>query len=82
MCIHVGSLPGHAHSATLPCFPRQTNNEDAIRFYQNFGFESGEVVKDYYRRIEPPDAVILRKLPPFDSQAPPHSATKEKAAQL
>lgn len=39
----------------------QTNNFQAFEFYERFGFEKGEVVKNYYKRIEPPDAVILRR---------------------
>lgn len=39
----------------------QTSNEDAIRFYQQFGFERGELVEGYYKRIEPPDCFVLRK---------------------
>ena len=39
----------------------QTNNEEAIRFYTKFGFVPEEVVKDYYKRLNPPDAVILRR---------------------
>ena len=40
----------------------QTNNEDAIHFYQRFDFEVGEVVPNYYKRLNPPDAVILRRV--------------------
>ena len=29
------------------------------------GFFVGDLVKDYYKRIEPPDAVVLSKSPPF-----------------
>lgn len=39
----------------------QTNNEEAIRFYKQFGFVLGEVVANYYKRLNPPDAVILRR---------------------
>ena len=43
----------------------QTSNEEAIHFYQNFGFTIAETVPEYYRknRLQPPDAHILaRKL--------------------
>jgi len=40
----------------------QVSNVDAINFYcKNFEFEKGEVIKDYYKRIDPPDAILLRK---------------------
>ena len=39
----------------------QTNNEEAIRFYKQFDFILGEVVANYYKRLAPPDAVILRR---------------------
>jgi ribosomal protein S18 acetylase RimI-like enzyme len=39
----------------------QVNNQEAIDFYQKFGFAVGEVMKDYYKKIEPPDAVVLSK---------------------
>lgn len=39
----------------------QTSNEDAIRFYEKFGFEKGELVEGYYKRIDPPDCYVLRK---------------------
>ncbi|KAH9418327.1 N-alpha-acetyltransferase 50-like [Dermatophagoides pteronyssinus] len=39
----------------------QINNEDAIEFYQKFGFEIIETRKNYYKRIEPPDAHVLSK---------------------
>lgn len=41
----------HVHSA----------NEEAIRFYKRFGFLEDEIIRGYYRRLQPPDAVILRK---------------------
>jgi ribosomal protein S18 acetylase RimI-like enzyme len=35
-------------------------NDGAKRFYSRFGFAVGETVAGYYRRIDPPDAVVLR----------------------
>ena len=43
----------------------QTSNQYAIDFYKRFGFTTGDIVKDYYKRIDPPDAVVLHRLPPF-----------------
>lgn len=40
----------------------QTSNTDAMKFYgEKFGFEKGELVENYYKRIEPPHCYILRK---------------------
>jgi ribosomal protein S18 acetylase RimI-like enzyme len=39
----------------------QTSNDEAIQFYKRFGFEIGEVIQNYYTRIDPPHAVILKK---------------------
>lgn len=39
----------------------QVNNQDAIEFYQKFGFKILETRKNYYKRIEPPDAHVLSK---------------------
>jgi N-alpha-acetyltransferase 50 len=39
----------------------QTNNDLAIKFYcDRFGFERGDVIEKYYKRIEPDSAVVLR----------------------
>lgn len=37
------------------------NNEGAIDFYKEFGFEIVETKKHYYKRIEPADAHVLQK---------------------
>ena len=42
-------------------FTSQVNNESAIRFYQNFGFDIVETKEQYYKRIEPADAFVLEK---------------------
>lgn len=39
----------------------QTSNDDAMRFYEKFGFEKGELVEGYYKRLDPPDCYVLRK---------------------
>ena len=39
----------------------QTNNHQAFEFYERFGFAKGEVLKNYYKRIDPPDAVVLHR---------------------
>lgn len=45
------------------CLHVQTSNEEAIQFYQRFGFGIAETLKDYYRknRLDPPDAYLLSK---------------------
>ena len=50
------------------CLHVQTSNTDAIEFYTKRGFVLGEEVKDYYKRIEPPHAYVLRyKIPTVES---------------
>mmetsp|Transcript_10951 Transcript_10951/g.15362 ORF Transcript_10951/g.15362 Transcript_10951/m.15362 type:complete len:176 (-) Transcript_10951:1756-2283(-) len=40
----------------------QTSNTDAMNFYASrFGFVKGEMVENYYRRIDPPHCYILSK---------------------
>jgi len=47
----------------------QTSNEEATDWYCKRGFTAGEVIRNYYKRIECVDAVVLRrKLEP----PPPH----------
>lgn len=39
----------------------QVGNDEAKQFYLGHGFEEAGVIKDYYKRIEPPDCYILKK---------------------
>nr|ACO11824.1 Probable acetyltransferase san [Lepeophtheirus salmonis] len=39
----------------------QANNEGAIEFYKNFGFDIVGTKEQYYKRIEPADAHVLEK---------------------
>ena len=52
--VPTAALPG-------PTCCLQTNNDAAIQFYQRHGFEVTETIAGYYRRLDPPDAVVLRK---------------------
>lgn len=54
--------PIHTLTPTHPLLPNlQTSNDEAIAFYTRLGFEAGDVVRGYYRRLTPPDAVVLRR---------------------
>lgn len=39
----------------------QINNTGAIEFYKKFGFEIVDTTPNYYKRIEPSSALVLRK---------------------
>ena len=39
----------------------QTSNLEAKDFYVSHGFDEMGVVKDYYKRIDPPDAILLSR---------------------
>lgn len=39
----------------------QINNSDAIQFYTHHGFEQVGVIREYYKRIDPPDCFLYRK---------------------
>lgn len=39
----------------------QVNNDSAINFYKNFGFEIAEEKENYYKKIEPANAYVLQK---------------------
>jgi ribosomal protein S18 acetylase RimI-like enzyme len=44
------------------CLHVQTSNADAIRFYtERFGFTRGELIRNYYVRVDPPDCYFLYK---------------------
>ena len=51
-----------------------TKNEDAIRFYNRYGFEIAETVEGYYRGIDPTSCHILRKA--VNGIAPASTATQ------
>ena len=43
----------------------QVGNDAALDFYKGFGFEVGDVVKDYYTRLDVNDAHLVSKKAPF-----------------
>ena len=43
------------------CLHVQVNNDEALGFYGKFGFQSTERKEKYYKRIEPPDAFLLKR---------------------
>ena len=38
----------------------QLGNDEAKNFYLHHGFVEDGIIKDYYKRIEPPDCYILK----------------------
>eukprot|EP01098_Paradermamoeba_levis_P006439 TRINITY_DN266_c0_g1_i1.p1 TRINITY_DN266_c0_g1~~TRINITY_DN266_c0_g1_i1.p1 ORF type:complete len:166 (-),score=41.92 TRINITY_DN266_c0_g1_i1:34-531(-) len=46
----------------------QTSNEDAINFYKKFSFEIVDTIKNYYKKIDPPDCYVLRREIPTPSK--------------
>ncbi|KAF1783360.1 Acyl-CoA N-acyltransferase [Phytophthora cactorum] len=39
----------------------QTSNTAALRFYRSLGFEATQILRNYYKRIDPPDCYVLRR---------------------
>lgn len=39
----------------------QVNNEEALEFYKKFDFKIQETIRNYYKRIDPPDCYLLSK---------------------
>ena len=53
--------PLYAKKIDIIFFYFQVNNEGAIGFYKNFGFDIVETKEQYYKKIEPADAYVLEK---------------------
>ncbi len=58
-CLHEAKQDDNIKEAYLHV---QTNNEEAIRFYRLFNFVVGEIISNYYKQLDPPDAVVLRHM--------------------
>lgn len=39
----------------------QQGNTDALNLYRKFGFSEKETVRNYYRRLKPPHAIVVEK---------------------
>lgn len=61
MLNHVLELCQKDPSIDSICLHVQVNNEDALKFYQKFGFTVVETTQNYYKRIEPADAFYLER---------------------
>jgi ribosomal protein S18 acetylase RimI-like enzyme len=57
----------------------QTSNLEAKQFYVANGFVQTEVIKDYYKRIEPPDCFLLKKSMKEGHEILPSSSTSSTA---
>lgn len=44
----------------------QTSNEDAISFYEHFGFSIVGTIRNYYMRLDPPDCHVLSRRLVYD----------------
>lgn len=49
----------------------QITNEEARAFYKGNGFVEGEMIRDYYKRIDPPHCYIFRRSVEHTGSAPP-----------
>ena len=54
----------------------QTSNEDAINFYAKHAFVTKDIIRNYYKRIEPPDCYVLSKS--LVSSCPPSEQEEEE----
>lgn len=58
---HVLDLAQKDSKVTQVYLHVQINNEEAIKFYQRFGFEVTDRIENYYKRIDPPHCFVLTK---------------------
>jgi ribosomal protein S18 acetylase RimI-like enzyme len=40
----------------------QTNNDEALTFYKSLGFTIAQTIRNYYKRIDPPDCYVVSKI--------------------